>query len=202
MHLPEFYKAFNTRVAVRQSRLLPVRTDTNSYPLTCGNCKFINKASNNFCTNCGYPIHPTKDRLALYNIRLQRRKNLLNNCMIKISQARNALYILAGLFTFGIFYLFSDWRETVIKGLVMVVLAVIYAGLGRWSLQKPFTSLLISLIIMLTFAAINTYAEFFSKTSSSGGLYMIVLQGVLIYFLLQGVKGAFHADILEEEFKL
>ena len=84
----------------------------------------------------------------------------------------------------------------------MVLLGLIYAGLGTWSLQKPFTSLLISLIIMLTFVAINTWAEITSFSSTMGAIYLFIIQLVLIYFLLQGVKGAFHADILEEEFKL
>ncbi len=202
MYLPDFFKAFNTKAAVKKSKLLPVRTDENNYPVTCTNCKFVNQKSYAYCTNCGYPVHPNQDRVAIYNMRLQRRKTLLQTCLIKISQARNALYMVASLLTFGIFYLFSDFEQSVIRGVVMVTLAGIYAGLGRWSLQKPFTSLLISLIIMLTFTAINTYAEFFAKSSFSGGLYMLLFQAVLIYFLLQGVKGAFHADVLEDEFKI
>jgi hypothetical protein len=83
-----------------------------------------------------------------------------------------------------------------------VLLGFIYAGLGRWSLQKPFTALLISLIIMLSFAAINTWAELSSTFTTAGGVYLLMIQIILIHFLLQGVKGAFRADILEDEFKL
>jgi hypothetical protein len=202
MEMPGFFINTSLQTAVKKSRLLPFLTVNTLLPVSCLNCRFINKAHYTFCTNCGFPTQPNHDNIALYNHRLNERKLLQKHCLIKISQARNALYIVAAVFMFGIFYLFSGWKETVIRGLIMVTLGVIYWGLGRWSHQKPFTSLLISLLIMLTFAAVNTWSELVSKFSPGGGLYMLFLQMILIYFLLQGVKGAFHADILEEEFKL
>jgi hypothetical protein len=102
----------------------------------------------------------------------------------------------------GIFYVFSEIRQRAMTGAVMVVLGVIYAALGRWSLQKPFTALLVSLIFMLTFTAINTWAEISSRFATAGSLYILIVQIILIHFLLQGVKGAFNADVLEEELKL
>jgi hypothetical protein len=84
----------------------------------------------------------------------------------------------------------------------MLMLASVYMTLGRWTLTKPFTSLLISLLLMLTFIAINIWFEFTSLVSTSGAIYLLVIQVALTYFLVQGVKAAFHADILEEEFKL
>jgi len=202
MQLPNSFSAFNALAALQKSKLLPVSTEVNDYPVMCSKCSFVNHKDYNFCTNCGYPIHPNHDRLALYNFRLEKRKNMQRNCSVKIEHARNALYVLAACSMLGIFYVFSDVKQTVITGLVMVLLGIIYAGLGRWSLQKPFTALLISLIIMLTFAAINTWAELSSMFTTAGGFYMLMIQMILIYFLLRGVKGAFHADILEEEFKI
>jgi len=174
----------------------------NHYPLTCGNCSFINRADNNFCTNCGYPIYPNKDRLTIYNFRLSTRKNMQKSCFTKITYARNTLYVLATCSMLGVFYLFSSAKEKMITGVVMVVLGILYAGLGRWSLKKPFTALLISLMVMLSFTAIQTWARFSSIFTTAGGVYLLIVQIILIYFLLQGVQGAFHADILEEEFKV
>ena len=159
MQLPNSFLAFNASAALQKSKLLPLTTELNSYPVACCNCSFVNHKEYNFCTNCGYPIHPNKDRLALYNFRLEKRKNMQRICSVKIEHARNALYVLAACSMLGVFYVFSNVKQTVITGFVMVLLGIIYAGLGRWSLQKPFTALLISLIIMLTFAAINTWAE-------------------------------------------
>lgn len=55
---------------------------------------------------------------------------------------------------------------------------------------------------MLTFIAINTWAELASVFTTVNGIYLLGIQFILTWFLLQGVKGAYHADILEEEFKL
>jgi hypothetical protein len=196
------HTAFNARAAVEKSRLLPVTTAINNNPLTCINCNFINPVHYNYCTNCGYPVHSDINGIELFNQRVLRRKLLQQKCFAKIAYARNALYLLAGFSLLGIFYLFSNWKGHVIKGLVMIFLAIMYAGLGRWSLRKPFTALLISLMMLITFAAINTWAEFTAKSSSASAPWLLIIQLILIYFLLQGVKGAFQADILEEEFKL
>lgn len=202
MQLPNITKVFNASAALQKCKLLPVKRQLTNIPISCSNCNFINRAGNSFCTNCGYPVHPDTEKIALYNFRLQKRKNVQKLCVVKIEHARNALYVLAAFSMLGIFYIFSDIRQRAVTGFVMVLLGFIYAGLGRWSLQKPFTALLISLIIMLTFAAINTWAEFTSTFTTASGVYLLMVQVILIYFLLQGVKGAFHADILEEEFKL
>lgn len=192
---------FNPEAALRVNRLLPVKTDVSGLPATCRNCKYVNRANYNYCTNCGFPIHPDQLNLALFNRRLQQKEQLKRQSLTKIAYARNALYLLAAFSMFGIVSIFSGYKAAVVKGFVMVVLGVIYAGLGRWSVRKPFTALLISLIIILSFVAINTWAEFTSKTVSSHGALLFALQLVLVYILLQGVKGAFHADILEEDVK-
>jgi hypothetical protein len=202
MQLPGAFSAFNVSAALQKCRLLPVRTQVNNYPLTCSNCNFINRKEYNFCTNCGYPIYPNQDRLAIYHFRLQKRKQLQQACRNKIEHARNALYVLATFSMLGVFYIFSAIRLKAMTGFVLVVLGFIYAGLGRWSLQKPFTALLIGLIIMLTFAAINTWTELSSSFTTAADIYLLIVQIILIHFLLRGVKGAFCADVLEEEFKL
>lgn len=196
------HTAFNAVAAFEKSRLFPITTAYNKNPVACSHCKFVNHIHYNFCTNCGHPVHPDIEGLERFNQRLRRRKLLQQRCIAKISYARNALYLLAGFSMLGIFYLFSNVRGIVVKGIIMVFLAIMFAGLGRWSLQKPFTALLISLMMIITFAAINTWAEFTAKSSSGSAPVLLIIQVVLIYFLLQGVKGAFHADILEEEFKL
>lgn len=202
MQTANYPRALNAPAALQKSKLLPVATHENGFPLVCGNCNFVNHATYNFCTNCGYPVHSTEDRMALYGVRLENWKNMRRKCSVKVEHARNALYVLAACSMLGVFYVFSDVRRTMFTGFVMVLLGLVYFGLGKWSLQKPFTALLISLIILLTFAAINTWVELSSMFTTASGIYMLMIQVILIYFLLQGVKGAFRADILEEEFKL
>jgi hypothetical protein len=201
MTVPDSSTAFNASLALFRCRLLPVATHVNNFPLTCIHCRFVNQATNNFCTHCGYPVYPNQDRLAIFNLRVTQKKNLQRSALAKVSSARNALYVLAACCMLGVFYLFSDWKEIVVRGFVMVILGVIYTGLARWSLVKPVTALLIGLILMLTFAAIYIWAEVTSFFRLSTGIYLLIIQIILIYFLFEGVKAAFQADILDEEFK-
>ena len=138
----------------------------------------------------------------IYNLRVTRRKAIEKSCSIKILQARNALYTLAGFLSLGIFYSFSKDNGTFLKGIVLLFLCAIYAGLGRWSRAKPFTSFLIGLMILLTFAAITTWSEFVEKIASSYDFYILFIQGIFIYYLWHGTKAAFHAELLEDETKL
>jgi hypothetical protein len=202
MQLPASLPAFNVDAALRLSKVLPLVSPAKTWLVCCCKCSFVNQKQYNFCTHCGYPIYSDGDSLRRYQLRLESRNNLQRNCSVKIEQARNALYVIAAFSMIGIFYLFSGARQTAITGFVMVLLAMIYAGLARWSVKKPFTALLISLIIMVTFTLINTWAELSSRVASVSSFYLFLIQMILIYFLLQGVKCAFRADILEEEFKV
>jgi hypothetical protein len=202
MQLPVSLPAFNIDAALRLGKALPVVSRPNVNLLCCCNCSFVNQKDHKYCTNCGYPIYSDEESLSRYQMRVESRKNLQRHCCVKIEQARNALYVIAAFSMIGIFYVFSEARQTVITGFVMVLLAMIYAGLARWSVTKPFTALLISLIIMVTFTLINTWAELSSRVTSAAGFYLFLIQMILIYFLLQGVKCAFRADILDEEFKV
>ncbi len=202
MKLQYSLKNIVTCAAINNSTLLPFRTNLNQHPVACANCRFINRTTNNFCTNCGYPVHPNKAQLEIYNKRLQQRKDLQNYCREKILYARNTLYLLGAFCAIGVTYSFSSRRIALMRCFVMLLLAAIYITLGRWTLTRPFTALLISLLLMLTFIAINAWAELSSMFATPAGIYLLVIQIALTYFLVQGVKAAFHADILEEEFKL
>ena len=200
--MPAPLPAFNLDAALRQAKALPAVSRVKVRLICCSHCSFVNQTEYKFCTNCGYPIYPDTDNLRRYEVRIETRKKVQRTCWIKIEQARNALYVVTAFSMLGVFYVFSDARQTEITGLIMVLLGIIYGSLARWSVTKPFTALLISLIIMLTFTLINTWAELSSRDSTATSVYLFLIQMILIYFLLQGVKGAFRAEILEEEFKV
>lgn len=202
MHIRQNFLPFNTKAAILQPKLLPVIIKTTDQPLSCINCRYINLPTYHFCTNCGYPIHPNKDNLSIYNLRVKRRKALENSCAEQILQARNALYILASFFVLGIFYLFSADNATFIKGVIMLFLCALYAGLGRWSLVKPFTAFLIGLMIILTFIAITAWSRFIDGRADSYFFYILFIQFIFIFYLWRGTKAAFQAEMLEEEVKI
>ena len=104
MHVPPSFTALNASRAFLKSRLLPVRSHQNKYPLTCGNCSFVNPIDHQFCTNCGFPMLPNKDTQSVYTTRLKRRKAIKLSCTVRLLQARNALYIIATLLMFGLFF--------------------------------------------------------------------------------------------------
>ncbi len=202
MRLPERFTAFHNKATVFKNVFRHGDTNSNNLPVICRNCSFINRADYHFCTNCGYPVYEGKDNMDTWQMRMKRRKGTGTMCKVRLLQARNALYILATIMAIGFSYLFSPNRATVVKGLVMLLLGIIYAGLGRWSLTKPFTSLLIGLMIVLTFVAINTLTSVSNKETGFNLVYPLFIQGIFVYFLWRGVNAAFMADMLEEESKL
>lgn len=202
MGLQYFFPVHKAALTMQKNKLLPFKTDVNGHPVTCLTCNYVNNPTNNFCTNCGYPQQPGEARLAIYNNRITQRNNLRENCRKKIHHARNSLYVMAVSCLVGISYFINGKKNETLVALILFVLAAMYTSLGRWSSKKPFTSLLISLLLMLTFMAINAWMELASSFHSATGFYIFVIQVVLTYFLVQGVKAAFHADILEEECKV
>src|SRR5690349_23278451 len=132
-------RAFNTPAAIKRSRLLPFKF-AKSLLSTCNNCNFVNLTSHNYCTNCGYPLLANKDQLTLYNYRLKLRKDMLKKAEQTVQFARNTLYIIAILCVLGAVFVFADIGG-MLTAVVLLVVAALFAGLGRWSLVKPFTAL-------------------------------------------------------------
>lgn len=197
-----FFPVHTAAITIQKNKLLPFKIDASQHPVTCFKCYFINIATNNFCTNCGYPQQPGEESLALYNHRIEQRAFLKEDCRKKIQHARNSLYVIAGGCLLTLTYIFGDKKQETLGAIILLVLAAMYVSLGKWTSTKPFTSLLISLLLMLTFIAINAWTEITSSMASSTGVYIFIIQMVLTYFLVQGVKAAFHVDILEEECKI
>lgn len=187
---------------MQKNKLLPVKNDTKHHPVSCVNCRYVNVSTNKFCTNCGYPQHNQEGIFATYNQRMQQRKIFKESCSKKIKQARNSLYVIASFCMFSIAFILKNRRKEILTAVILFVMAAMFISLGKWTLRKPFTSLLISLLLMLTFIAINASEELASSFTSAAGIYVFIVQVILTFFLVQGVKAAFHADVLEEECKL
>lgn len=174
--------------------------DTN--PVICSNCGYINRANYNFCTNCGHPIKLTSDRLAQYKFKIFKRKQQLKRSRNTIKKARNTLYAMSLLILLGVGFIVPAYNQNILRAIVLVLIAAIYFFLARWSASKPFTSFLIGFLMLLSFMAINTWAEFSRLFSSGTGLYLLVVQAIMCYFLYHGVRAAYEADQIEEAEKL
>jgi len=81
-------------------------------------------------------------------------------------------------------------------------MAVLFVLLGRWSIYKPFTALLVSFVVIITFSTISVFGRLLQSLTSTNGLYTILLSMVIVYFLLRGIQAAYKADLINEEFEI
>lgn len=181
---------------------LPNNYTQHNKPVICNNCGYINHAAYKFCTNCGHPLQVTSERLAQYKFKIFKRKQQLKKSRKTIKKARNTLYTMALMILLGVGFIVPVYKQNFLRAFVLVLIAAIYFTLARWSVSKPFTSFLIGFLMLLSFMAINTWAEFTRLFTSGTGLYLLVVQTVLCYFLYHGVRAAYQADQIEEAEKL
>ena len=187
---------------VHKGPMVPGHTMQLNSPVICSNCGYINHAAYNFCTNCGHPLKLTSERLAQYKFKVFKRKQQLKKSQVAIKKARNTLYVMSLLILLGVGFIVPVYNQHFLRAAVLVLIAAIYFVLARWSASKAFTAFLIGFLMLLSFMAINTWAEFSRMVSSATGLYLLLVQMVLCYFLYQGVRAAFEADQIEEAEKL
>lgn len=186
---------------MKNANLLPVRWYNAEAPFTCSDCGFVNRASYQYCTNCGYPTHPDAEQVALYKFNQFQRKQLVKSCHNTVRQARATLYIMSAVSLLGIGVYATGHKWSSPRVWVLVIASVLYFTLARWSLSKPFSAFLISFLMLISFMAINTMASYRKVFTSVISFNLVAVQFIFFYFLFKGIKAAYQADILEEEFK-
>jgi hypothetical protein len=164
----------------------------------CIKCFYINETANNFCTNCGYPLHKG-ETLLFYQFRNKQRKELLRQSMYSVQVARVLLYVIAAFFTVGIGFLFGNLDNRFFLVFLMLASSALFFLIARWSLYKPFTALLTGFMIIVTFSTIAIFGELANTFTSVQGVYTIALSALISYFLLKGVRGAYKADLINDE---
>jgi hypothetical protein len=190
----------NIREIIKLHNLCP-QAKHNIFHCTCRQCRYVNFVSNNFCTNCGYPIKE-EGTATLYHIRVKQRKELLRKTEKDVQVARIVLYVLSIFFLFGISFLFGDFKNRYFLALVSLTFSGLFFLLARWSYSKPFTAIITGFIIILTFSAVSIFGEFVSAFTTVIGVYSIFINMIVIYFLLRGVQGAYKSDLIKEEMEI
>ena len=107
--------------------------------------------------------------------------------------------MIAAFLLLGVGALFSESKYSVMRGVLLVISALLYIGLARWSNKRPFTAFLISLILLVSYVVVNTWGDVKNMFANAAQVYVLLIEWVLIYFLVQGVKAAWRADILEKD---
>jgi hypothetical protein len=193
--------SFNVEEIIKLHRLYPQVKHANIFHCTCRQCRYVNFLSNNFCTNCGYPVKE-EGTATLYHIRIKQRKESLRKTEQDVQMARIVLYILSIFFLFGVLFLFGHLDSRYLLSLVSVTFSGLFFMLARWSYSKPFTAIITGFIIILTFSAVSIFGEFVNAFTTVIGVYSIFINMILIYFLLRGVQGAYKYDLIKEEMEI
>src|SRR6266498_4143522 len=47
---------FNVKENIKLQKLQPFTVRSNIFNCICNRCRYVNSVTNNFCTNCGYPV--------------------------------------------------------------------------------------------------------------------------------------------------
>ncbi|MEX6690117.1 hypothetical protein QTN47_21590 [Danxiaibacter flavus] len=194
-------KITNISQLTRLHTLIPARIQKPA-AVSCGRCNYVNEVNNVFCTNCGYPIKHTPEVLSLYHIRDKSRHTLLTQCNSVIVVARWVLYVLAALCLTGTGFMFGSREDKLTLFIITFIMAVMFGVLGYWSRYKPFTALLVSFVVVITFSTISVFGSVIHAFTTTNGLYTILFSMVIIYFLLRGIQAAYRADLVNEELEI
>ncbi len=178
---------------------LPVVNAVGNVPKICLKCQHVNNITHHFCTFCGYPVTQGTDWMAIYDYRQKQWQKQLTDCRQVVGQARGILYLIALVCTTGALYVLFKIPVNLVRGGVLTFIALLYFGLGKYSKRQPFTALIGSFLTLLSFIAINAWAEYGRIFTTSAGVYLMFIQFVLFYFIFRGAKAAYQAEVLEEE---
>jgi hypothetical protein len=183
-------------------KLLPQITYQAPEHVFCSRCRYVNKSDHKFCTNCGIPLSDGDQEQLLFNIRDKQRKESLARSEYNVRVARATLYVLAALCLTGTAIILSDLDDRYIWGILCLTGAVLYFILGRWSIQKPFTALLVSLVVVGTFTSVSILSKPEKTFTTLEGTYAFVFFLIIMILLGRGVKSAFQADLTKEEMEV
>jgi len=199
---PKSFAIINSEKIKQVHKHLPHIKPGNTSGSCCTKCFYINEPGNNFCTNCGYPLHKG-ETLLLYQFRNKQRKELLRQSIYSVQVARVLLYIIAAFFTVGIGFLFGNLDNRFFLVFLMLASSALFFLIARWSLSRPFTALLTGFVIIVTFSTIAVFGEFTNNIFTYEQLIYTIAVGsvsiLICFFLLRGVRGAYKADLINEE---
>lgn len=140
--------------------------------------------------------------LTVYNLRRRQRKELLSKSEAEINYARIALYVMAVFSLAGFGFFFSQLDKRYAYTIVSLMLSALFFTLAHWSRKNPFSAMLMSFIVMMTFSTINIFGKITESFTTAQGVYGIMICMLLLFFLLRGMQGAYKADLIKEELQI
>ncbi len=130
----------------------------------------------------------------------QPQKNLLDDVLDtaqydkKVKQAQNALFIVTVVYLIGgIIQIFTDNSEEWLINLsIIVVIALMFLGLGLWCKYKPVVALIIALVLYLGIFILTAVAN---PASIFRGLYF---KAIIVVLLIKGIIAANDAQQIKK----
>jgi hypothetical protein len=162
----------------------------------CAACNVQVLNNDEYCCNCGYPLKGAEQDQKDFILKKDFARVDVAEFNKRINKAGNYLYYLAFFFTFSsIITFFARRNDPELLGMIvpLLVLAVVFLGLGWYSKQKPLACIISGLalyIIALLLIYINNPSRI-----ASGILFKIIIIG----YLIKGIKSAIEIEKVKKE---
>ncbi len=167
--------------------------------LTCTSCSTSVKENDQFCPNCGYPLHGTETEQYNFIYNRNYKQIELEDLNKKIRSASTTLYVLAGLsFVTGIiiYVINKDEIKANFNLALYMVMAVIYVGLAIWCKKKSVAAIISGLVLYIGFQIILAFDDPMNLVRG------IIWKILIIGYLIKGMKSAFDAQKIKKELNL
>lgn len=119
----------------------------------------------------------------------------LQSAETQLKKTRNAIYVVAALILAGNLIIMAiSGTFTMLGVIIVLVMAGVFAGLSLFTKKQPLTAVIIALILyagLWIFDIIQLGPEMIYKG--------IVVKGIILYYLITGIKHAREAERLRRE---
>lgn len=150
--------------------------------IKCPTCKTAFEQQPAKCENCGYPFSGTHDERAHFVAHHIMKKGKLSDTKDSIKQARIILFIIAGFNIIVPIFSYANAQSGWIVMEISMLIGILFLFFGIMAKKKPFVSLLIPLILLITAYLVNFLIEPISLLQ--GILWKVIFIGALVYSLV------------------
>ncbi len=175
---------------------MEVNPQTTTASTNCRCCNANVTQADQFCQQCGYPLHGSVEQQDQYIYNRNFKHLELNQHHRKIDNAGITLYVLAGIFfVWGLVYFFMNSDNDAGTQLLITnaVLAVLFLLLGFWSKQKPVAVLISGIVLYGLVIIINVIEDPVSLVKG------VIMKIIIIGYLIKGLTAAFEAEKIKRQ---
>jgi hypothetical protein len=161
--------------------------------LECQCCFEKINPADQFCKNCGFPIHGTQEQQNKFIYERGYKKMQVNELTNKASKASLTFYIISGITLLsGLVMFFADLQNENGAGILIInaVIAILFLLLGVWSNKKPVGAIICGL---------SLYGVIILLQAVSGQFGGIVIKVLIIAGLIRALLNALEAERIKKQ---